>query len=85
MDIAAQISITLNPTDAETLLKKAVMDYLQTRYSISAMAKDVTIRFKATTVYDSMDRGPGSPEFSGVEVTINQATPSRPTGPYADR
>ncbi len=75
MDILSKISVTFSPADAETLFKKAVMDYLQTQYGISTDVKNVGIQFKATIAYDQMDRGPGSPEFSGVEVTINQTAP----------
>lgn len=85
MDIAAQITINISPADAERLFKTAMLSYLQSRFSISANSKDVMVKFKATNVYDSMDRGHGSPEFSGVEVTINKAMPAQPSGAYADR
>lgn len=75
MDITSKISITFSPADAETLFKKAVLDYLQTTYGIATDVKNVGVRFKATIGYDQMDRGPGSPEFSGVEVTIEQTAP----------
>lgn len=75
MDITSKISVTFTPVDAETLFKKAVLEYLQTTYGIATDVKNVGVRFKATIAYDQMDRGPGSPEFSGVEVTINQSAP----------
>lgn len=85
MDIISKISVTISPADAEVLFKKAVMDHLQTSYGIIADTKNVDVRFKATIEYDQMDRGPGSPAFSGVEVTINQASPAPKRGPYGDR
>ena len=85
MDILSKISVTFSPADAETLFKKAVMDHLQTTYGIIADTKNVKVNFKATMSYGQMDRGPGSPEFSGVEVTINQASPKPKLGSYQDR
>ena len=83
MDITSKISVTFSPADAETLFKKAVLDYLQTQYNIITDVKNVDVRFKATIGYDQMDRG--SPEFSGVDVTIKQASPLPKSGAYADR
>lgn len=86
MDIISKISVNFSPADAETLFKKAVMDHLQITYGIVADTKNVTINFKGTMSYDQMDRGHGFSKFSGVEVTIDQATPRfSKSGPYRDR
>lgn len=85
MDIKSKISVTISPTDAAALFKTAVMDHLQSQFGISADDKNVEVQFKATMQYDQYDCGPGSPEFSGVEVTIDQEPPTQKRCPRYDR
>lgn len=75
MDITSKLSISFSPEDAEELVKKAVLDYLQSQYGFSTDVKNVKVSFKASLEYDYMDRGTGSPVFSGVEVTVAQPAP----------
>ena len=77
MDISSKLSVTLSPTDAETLFKKAMLDYLNTHFGIITNADNVMVKFKTTMEYDQFDRGPGSPAFAGAEVTIDQAAPKK--------
>lgn len=84
MDIKSKLTLSLSTADATTFVTNALVDFLRETYGIHAKAEDIKVSFGTTMDYGPYDRGSGSPVFSGLNVTVEQATPVK-RGAYADR
>lgn len=84
MDIKSKLTLSLSTADATKFVTNAMVDFLRDTYGIHAKAEDIKVNFSTTMGYDAYDRGTGSPIFTGLDVTVSQATPVK-RGAYADR
>lgn len=72
MDIKSKLSMQLSTADAAELVAQAISQQLSEKIGVKFLPKDLVVRFNTTMEYDQMDRGPGFPVFSGIDIEVKQ-------------
>ena len=77
-NIKSTITLELSVEDATALLQKAAARLLRDDYGMSVSPDDINVRFNTTLRYhDYFERDAGSPEVSGVSITVNSDVTSK--------